>query len=322
MSDFANLNSDVRLVPDGTKPILFHASQYDIGRIFNVHVIDDGEDWAIPGGASAVLNAVKPDGNVYTADLSTTSSYAQIVTDEQLTAVAGSVLCEVRFTLPSGEDLGTANFVIAVEASPLEGGAVSESVLGTVQSAIAELQSALENLDVEAAIEAYLTENEIEVSGATVTVGTTTTGDAGTEASVTNSGTDTDVILDFVIPRGADGADGADGAAGADGSDGVGISSMAQTASSTESGGTNTWTATLTDGTAYSFNVLNGAQGETGATGATGATGETGAAGADGADGASAYDYAVDGGYTGTETEFATLMATIVALIDAEEASY
>lgn len=40
-----------------------------------------------------------------------------------------------------------------------------------------------------------------------VTVGTTTTGAAGTNASVTNSGTSTAPVLDFTIPRGADGAD-------------------------------------------------------------------------------------------------------------------
>ena len=38
---------------------------------------------------------------------------------------------------------------------------------------------------------------------ATVTVGTTTTGAAGTSASVTNSGTTTAAIFDFVIPQGA-----------------------------------------------------------------------------------------------------------------------
>lgn len=43
-----------------------------------------------------------------------------------------------------------------------------------------------------------------------VTVGTTTTGNAGTDASVTNSGTATAPVLTFTIPRGADGADGAD----------------------------------------------------------------------------------------------------------------
>ena len=40
---------------------------------------------------------------------------------------------------------------------------------------------------------------------ATVKVGSTITGDPGTQAEVTNSGTDENVILDFVIPRGENG---------------------------------------------------------------------------------------------------------------------
>ncbi len=47
-------------------------------------------------------------------------------------------------------------------------------------------------------------------------------------------------------------------------SDGVGIKSMDQTTTTTTSGGANVWTATLTDGSTYSFTVYNGAQGETG----------------------------------------------------------
>lgn len=43
---------------------------------------------------------------------------------------------------------------------------------------------------------------------ATITVGTTTTGEAGTEASVTNSGTSGAAVLNFVIPRGATGPEG------------------------------------------------------------------------------------------------------------------
>ena len=57
-----------------------------------------------------------------------------------------------------------------------------------------------------------------------ITIGTTTTGDVGTEASVSNSGTATNMILNFTIPKGAngqDGQDGADGANGADGEDGI-----------------------------------------------------------------------------------------------------
>jgi len=52
---------------------------------------------------------------------------------------------------------------------------------------------------------------------ATITVRSTTTGDPGTNASVTNGGTNQNLLLDFVIPRGADGATGATGPTGAQG---------------------------------------------------------------------------------------------------------
>ena len=52
-----------------------------------------------------------------------------------------------------------------------------------------------------------------------------------------------------------------------------------------------------------------GEQGPAGATGPKGDTGATGPAGATGADGKSAYQYAQDGGYTGTEEQFAEKLA-------------
>ena len=56
---------------------------------------------------------------------------------------------------------------------------------------------------------------------ATVSIGTVTTLVAGSPASVTNSGTSSNAILNFSIPRGADGHDGVDGHDGHDGHDGV-----------------------------------------------------------------------------------------------------
>ena len=50
---------------------------------------------------------------------------------------------------------------------------------------------------------------------ATIEVGTVTTGEPGTDASVTNSGTKKEAVLDFVIPRGATGMTGDDGTDGA-----------------------------------------------------------------------------------------------------------
>lgn len=54
----------------------------------------------------------------------------------------------------------------------------------------------------------------------------------------------------------------------------------------------------------------DGATGEQGPAGADGAQGPAGATGPAGAPGKSAYQYAVDGGYTGTEGEFRELMST------------
>lgn len=47
--------------------------------------------------------------------------------------------------------------------------------------------------------------------GVTITVGETTTGEAGTEAAVENSGTSTNAIFNFTIPRGDKGEPGKDG---------------------------------------------------------------------------------------------------------------
>ena len=55
---------------------------------------------------------------------------------------------------------------------------------------------------------------------ATVTVGSTITGAPGTQASVTNSGTTSNAILNFVIPAGVPGSTGPRGPIGATGPQG------------------------------------------------------------------------------------------------------
>lgn len=54
-------------------------------------------------------------------------------------------------------------------------------------------------------------------AAATITVGTTTTGEAGTEATVTNSGTTSAAVLNFTIPKGAKGDKGDKGDTGSTG---------------------------------------------------------------------------------------------------------
>ena len=97
---------------------------------------------------------------------------------------------------------------------------------------------------------------------ATITIGTTTTGEAGTEATVTNSGTAEAVVLDFTIPAGEVGPTGATGPQGEIGPTGA-------TGPQGEIGPTG----------------ATGPQGEVGPTGATGPQGEIGPTGATGPQG-------------------------------------
>lgn len=94
-------------------------------------------------------------------------------------------------------------------------------------------------------------------AGVSVTVGTTTTLPAGSDAMVTNSGTDTDPILNFGIPQGAAGQNGQDGTDGQDGvSPEVTITQI-----------TDGHTVTITDAdhpTGQSFNVMDGQDGAPG----------------------------------------------------------
>lgn len=95
--------------------------------------------------------------------------------------------------------------------------------------------------------------------------------------------------------------DGSAGQNGAKGADGVGIQAIEQTTTSTADGGNNIFTVTLTNGKTATFTVKNGSKGAAGSAGANGTAGK------------SAYQYAQDGGYTGTEEEFATMLAQVVA---------
>lgn len=92
--------------------------------------------------------------------------------------------------------------------------------------------------------------------------------------------------------------DGADGDDGDPGADGVGIQSIKQITASNEDGGSNVWRATLTNNATADFTVKNGSKGKQGDVGKT------------------AYEYAKDGGYKGTEEDFMDLVNTIDSKAD------
>lgn len=90
-------------------------------------------------------------------------------------------------------------------------------------------------------------------AAATISVGTTTTGQPGTNASVTNVGTSSAAVLNFTIPKGAKGDTGATGAPGAPGSPGAAATVSVGT-TTTGQPGTN---ASVTNSGTQSAAVLN-----------------------------------------------------------------
>ena len=110
---------------------------------------------------------------------------------------------------------------------------------------------------------------------ATITVGSTSTGAPGTNASVTNSGTSSAAVLNFTIPRGDKGDKGDTGATG---SPGVAATISVGTTSTGQPGTNASVTNVGTSSAAVlNFTIPKGAKGDTGATGAPGATGSPGA---------------------------------------------
>jgi hypothetical protein len=114
----------------------------------------------------------------------------------------------------------------------------------------------------------------------TLSIGTVVTGDAGSEATATVTGTAPSQTISFTIPRGDTGATGATGATGPQGPQGIqGVKGDKGDTGAT--GATGETGATGPQGE----QGLQGIQGETGATGATGPQGEQGIQGIQGIQG-------------------------------------
>ena len=107
----------------------------------------------------------------------------------------------------------------------------------------------------------------------TVAVGTTTTGQPGTNASVVNSGTAQNAILDFTIPQGAQGPAGQDGADGADGAAAtIAVGTVTTGQPGTQATVTNSGTSSAA---VFDFTIPQGAAGQNGTNGQGVPTGGT-----------------------------------------------
>ena len=116
----------LNLIPNGASPVA-HASQYDEGRRFRCDLFEGAEVYTLDGTEVLECDIKKPDGNIVTVAVTNTSdSY-----------IAGNSFGEIKIT-KDAKVIGTLNFILAVERSPLEGGIESDSGIHNLQEQIGE----------------------------------------------------------------------------------------------------------------------------------------------------------------------------------------
>ncbi|WP_435645338.1 hypothetical protein [Butyricicoccus porcorum] len=260
----------VQLYGDGTAELLHELKD---GTVYPVAVTQDGASvsWTVSASDTATVGAGRAELRWYVGD--TLAKSAKFRTS------VSSALADTSVSTPPAPQQSWVDKVLAA-AQEIKDGAISDEKLAAAIAAYLEEHPIDAGLD-EAELAAYLVENGYLT-------------DAALADAIAQALAEAKASGQF---DGAPGKDGANGSPGADGVDGVGIESVVQTTTSTDDGGTNIVTVTKTDGSTSTFEVRNGSKGSDGADGQPGA------------DGKSAYAYAVEGGYTGTEAEFAAKLA-------------
>lgn len=112
--------NNLQYIPIGVMPVV-NVSQFDEGRQFRFKLYDGATPFAMPSGTTARIDGIKPDnhGFSYTDKVSVSGNIATITTTQQMTAVPGTVKCEIRF-VKNHFNVGTLNFLMIVEKSPLD----------------------------------------------------------------------------------------------------------------------------------------------------------------------------------------------------------
>lgn len=129
--------TNLNVIPSGVRPVI-HCSQYDNNlSAIRFKLYKDNTEFVIPTGAAVIINGYKPDntGFSYAATAISGNTVTFTVT-QQMTAIAGDVLCELRVRTES-QIVGTLNFVLRVEPAPLtDDTIISETDIPLIEQAV------------------------------------------------------------------------------------------------------------------------------------------------------------------------------------------
>lgn len=128
---------NLNVVPVGVRPVV-HCSQYDNNlQAIKFTLYKNNVAFSIPSGAAVLINGYKPDNTGFSyAATAISGNTATFTVTQQMTAVAGEVLCELRVRT-SNQIIGTLNFILKVEEAPLKDDSIlSETEIPLIEQAV------------------------------------------------------------------------------------------------------------------------------------------------------------------------------------------
>lgn len=108
---------DLNMIAGGV-PSVVNVSQFDTGNTIEFTLYNNASLYEPPAGTSVRVEGRKLDGNGFSYNATLSGSKVTVTLTEQMTVISGSVMCELRLSKDS-VDIGTANFILAVEESPI-----------------------------------------------------------------------------------------------------------------------------------------------------------------------------------------------------------
>lgn len=118
---------DLNLIPNSAITLI-RCSQYDSeSRTLTFNLYNGAVAYNVPSLCTVTIRGTKKDGTGFEYPCEFTDNVVTFDLKDQMTLFAGDLICELRISY-SGQVLGSANFILAVEKSPLDADtAISES---------------------------------------------------------------------------------------------------------------------------------------------------------------------------------------------------
>lgn len=134
-------NINLSLVPGGVPPRI-NVSRYDVGsRVLAFHLINGYSDnFTIPDGSEVILEGSKKDNKIFAYHCTYEGADVYSNVTRQMTILAGDIECELVIIDTDDNTLGSANFVIAVENSPVDDESISEDDIGIFNDYIEQMK--------------------------------------------------------------------------------------------------------------------------------------------------------------------------------------